>query len=196
MSTYFPTVPVEVARQKAVFNLAAKPKPLVLVVDDEPIIAETLEAILNGSGLAVMTAPNGLVALEIARLIPPEMLITDISMPGMNGLDLAHEVKRIIPDCEIVLFSGQASMGEHADWVRAAGREFVTLIKPVHPADLLERVFDILGRRGSSIPHSSAVRSRRPFDPFAAAGSQFTDHASALHVTVRHRSHTDGSTFD
>jgi len=149
MITHYPTVPVEAARQMALLHKQDRLRPVVLVVDDEPIITETLAAILNRSGLAAMTALNARSAIETAALIPPEMLITDLAMPDMDGLDLAIEVKRTVPDCDIILFSGQASDSETLAKLRTTGRGFVTLPKPVHPADLLQRVFECLGRRGS-----------------------------------------------
>jgi CheY-like chemotaxis protein len=150
MKTHFPTVPVEVARKNATDALQNDP-PLVLVVDDEPLITETLAAILSHSGYAAVTAPDGLAALEIVRLMPPQMLITDVAMPGMNGFDLAIEVKRMVPECQILLFSGQASTSELAAEYSASGHEFATLVKPVHPRDLLARVSDCLGKPRSPI---------------------------------------------
>jgi CheY-like chemotaxis protein len=148
MATHFPTVPIEFALQKSGGTDFERPLPLVLVADDEPLIAESLAAILNGNGLAALTATDGHSALEIARLMPPEMLITDVVMPGMNGFDLAIEVSQATPDCEIILFSGQASTTDLAELHRATGHNFVLLVKPVHPTDLLAHVFGRLRARG------------------------------------------------
>jgi DNA-binding response OmpR family regulator len=160
MSKYFPTVPVEQARQNASPTDRQRILPLVLVVDDEPLIAETLAAILNNSGFAALTAPDAFAALEMVRLIPPEILISDVAMPGMNGFELAIEVTKAIPDCEVILFSGQATGRELEAMNQAAGRAFVTLIKPVHPAELLARVYERLSPRGFTIP--AAVTARSP----------------------------------
>ena len=83
--------------------------PVVLVVDDEVVIADTLTTILAQHGIAAMTAYNGFEALEIARVIPPDLLLADVVMPGMSGIDVAIAVKKDIPDCAILLFSGQAA---------------------------------------------------------------------------------------
>jgi DNA-binding NtrC family response regulator len=80
-------------------------------------------------------------------LNPPEMMITDVVLPGTNGIDLAIHMRRIFPDCKIILFSGQAST---ADLLAAAGRQghqFVLLSKPVHPTDLLARISEGLKPR-------------------------------------------------
>ncbi len=163
MTTHFATVPVEWARRNTAAGDIGRLLPLILVVDDEPLIAETLAAILNNSGLAALTAPDGLAALEIAQLMPPEMLISDVAMPGMNGFDLAVEVTKATPDCEIILFSGQATASDLEAMNHAAGRDFVTLIKPVHPADLLARVYERLSPRGFSIPAEAARRTPTPY---------------------------------
>jgi DNA-binding response OmpR family regulator len=120
--------------------------PVVFIVDDERVIADTLSVILTKSGFAVMTAYDGETALEFARLIPPELLITDVAMPGMNGIELAIALVQSIPDCKVLLFSGQASSIDLLDEARHAGHCFTLLSKPVHPTDLLMRINEFLNR--------------------------------------------------
>ena len=118
--------------------------PVVLVVDDERAIADTLSIILSKNGFAVMTAYDAKSALELAAVVPPELLITDVAMPGMNGVDLAITVSQQIPDCKILLFSGQASTMDLLEKARHAGHHFHLLTKPVHPTDMLKRISDCL----------------------------------------------------
>ncbi len=66
-------------------------RPVVLVVDDESAIADTLTEILSRSGYAAMTAYDGNEALETALVTPPEMLITDVILPGMSGIELGDQ---------------------------------------------------------------------------------------------------------
>ena len=113
---------------------------VILVVDDESAIADTLAQILSHSGYAAMAAYDATDALETALLSPPEMLITDVVLPGMSGLELAITIKRIFPDCKILLFSGQAATSDLMITARSAGHHFTLLNKPVHPKDLLSRV--------------------------------------------------------
>jgi CheY-like chemotaxis protein len=117
---------------------------LVLVVDDEKVIADTLSAILKNSGFAVMTAYDGEAALALASVVPPDLLITDVAMPGMNGIDLAIALSQLIPDCKILLFSGQASTIDLLDSARHQGHHFNLLTKPIHPTDMLKRISDCL----------------------------------------------------
>lgn len=170
MKQYYSTVSVETARQNAVLSTSERLRPLILVVDDEPIITETLAAILNGKGLAVLTAANGAEALEIARIIPPEVLITDVAMPGINGIDLALEMIRTISDCEIIVFSGQASTMDVSGALRESGRDCVTMVKPVHPSELIERVFDLLAKRGSDDRPPMTPRTPSLYEYVVSAG--------------------------
>lgn len=126
-------------------------RPVILVVDDESAIADTVTEILSRSGYAAMAAYDGTDALETALLTPPEMLITDVILPGMSGIELAIAIKRIFPDCKILLFSGQAATTDLMANARSAGHSFTLLNKPVHPKDLLQRV------QASLKPHDTRV---------------------------------------
>lgn len=124
-------------------------RPVVLVVDDESAIADTLTEILSRSGYAAMAVYDGNDALETALLTPPEMLITDVILPGMSGVELAITVRRIFPDCKILLFSGQASTADLLATAKSQGHHFTLLSKPVHPRELLALVSDALKQRGT-----------------------------------------------
>lgn len=120
-------------------------RPTVLVVNDESAIADTVTEILSRSGYAAMTAYDGPDALEISLLTPPELLITDVSLPGMSGIELAIKMRRIFPDCKILLFSGHVATADLLARAQQAGHTFTLLSKPVHPNVLLARVAEILG---------------------------------------------------
>lgn len=145
MSTRFPTVPVDVVRRNAGQDDGGPGPPVVLIVDDEPLITATLAEILRNHGLAALTAVNGQAALDIAAVIPPQMLLSDVILDGMNGFELASEITRRVPDCEVILFSGEYSTCDVVSH-HSQGHEFLTLIKPVHPADMLAHVRERLCR--------------------------------------------------
>ena len=156
----FPVIPVaEVPPGKPILQ---SERPVVLVVDDERVIADTLSAILVRNGFAVMTAYNGETALEIAATIPPELLITDVAMPGMNGVDLAMAIAESIPDCKILLFSGQASTNDLLHNARHTGYDFTLLTKPVHPTDMLRRISDCFKDRQATAALPSAEKTHAP----------------------------------
>lgn len=120
-------------------------RPVVLVVDDESVIADTVAEILSRSGYAAMATYDANDALETALISPPEMLITDVILPGMNGVELALKIRRIFPDCKILLFSGQAVSVDLLATAKSSGHHFNLLSKPVHPKELLARVSESIG---------------------------------------------------
>lgn len=187
MATHFTTVPVESGPFQALLRAQEPIRPLALVVDDEPVITDTLAAILNGVGFAALKAYNGAVALEIAQLMPPQVLITDLSMPGLDGLDLAVAVTHQVPDCEVILFSGHASACELAERTARLGRDFATLLKPVHPADMIDCICERLARRGCAMSPPGAYR-RVGFEDILSPGRHVTEHsAESWRLNVRHR---------
>jgi DNA-binding response OmpR family regulator len=147
-------------------------KPIVLVVDDEVVIADTLTMILAQNGIVAMTAYDGSTALEIARVIPPDLLLTDVVMPGMSGIEVATAITQSIPDCVILLFSGQAAtrsllVKAGDDWC-----DFEVLLKPIHPEKLVTLIYERLNSRAAkhSCTNVEHARSNDPKSPpdFAA----------------------------
>ncbi len=122
-------------------------RPVVLVVDDECAIADTLSEILRRNGYSAKTAYDGASALDIALLSPPEVLLTDVVLPGMSGIELAISMRRIFPDCKVLLISGNAATSSMLASATRAGHNFVLLNKPVHPSDLLAHISDCIGSR-------------------------------------------------
>lgn len=117
-----------------------KPKPRVLVADDERVIADTLAIILNQAGYEASAVYSGTGAVEQAQSIRPDLLISDVIMPDMNGIDAAIKIRAALPSCKILLFSGQAATADLLETARQQGHEFEILAKPVHPQDLLAKL--------------------------------------------------------
>jgi CheY-like chemotaxis protein len=115
-------------------------KPKVLVVDDERVIADTLAVILNQSGFQARAAYSGEEALDIASTFEPDMLITDVIMADLNGIDAAIRIRALLPRIKSRLFSGQAATADLLEKAHASGYEFEILAKPVHPQDLLNKL--------------------------------------------------------
>jgi DNA-binding response OmpR family regulator len=116
------------------------PKPKVLVADDERVIADTLAMILNQSGFEARAVYSGEKAVELASTFKPAMIISDVIMADLNGIDAAIRIRAILPQVKILLFSGQAATADLLEKARAQGYEFEILAKPVHPQDLLTRL--------------------------------------------------------
>src|SRR4051794_36129328 len=102
----FETLPVAELVARGVIRDHDDLRPVALVVDDEHLIADTLVAILRAKGFAPFAAYDAETALEMSRVVFPELLISDVVMPGMNGIDLAVKLTRELPDCRVLLFSG------------------------------------------------------------------------------------------
>lgn len=115
----------------------------VFVVDDERCIADTLAVILRNYGYEVREFYNAQSALEAVESCCPELVISDVMMPGMNGIDMAVLIRERHPACRILLFSGSADTVDMLKSVRQQGYHFELLSKPIHPGDLLARVADI-----------------------------------------------------
>ena len=115
-------------------------KVRVLVVDDEEIIASSLAMILRQDGFTSEFYTNPADALNSARLEAPDLLISDVVMPQMTGIELAIRVKEICPLCQVLLFSGQSATADLLEDARMTGHEFQLLQKPIHPTNLLAAI--------------------------------------------------------
>jgi DNA-binding NtrC family response regulator len=111
----------------------------VLVVDDEPLLADTLAMILSQAGFAARSVYNAQAALHAARESAPGFLLTDVQMPEMDGIELAMQVAEEFPACGILLFSGHAT-GADLEGARRAGYDFPLMEKPIHPAHLVSYI--------------------------------------------------------
>ena len=112
----------------------------VLVVDDEHTIADTLAIILNKAGFNASAVYSGTDAVEVAKSVKPDLIISDVAMPDMNGIEAMILVRGFLPTCKVLLFSGHASTVDLLADVRARGHHFDLLAKPVHPQDLIARL--------------------------------------------------------
>ena len=119
---------------------AAPTKRKVLVADDEQVIANTLAIILNQAGFEARAVYSGEKAVEALDDFQPDMLITDVIMTGMTGIEAAIATQAKLPSCKILLFSGQAATADLLEKAREDGHEFEILAKPVHPTDLLAKL--------------------------------------------------------
>lgn len=114
--------------------------PRVLVVDDETLIADTIVQILNRSGFIAEAAYGGKEAIELARRNSPDLVISDVLMPHVDGVEAAIAIQKFLPDTRIVLFSGQAATVEILARARTRGYHFELLAKPLHPTELIKHL--------------------------------------------------------
>jgi DNA-binding response OmpR family regulator len=117
---------------------------LIFVVDDEPVIAFSTAEILQRSGYEALAFVSPLDALEAARIVQPDLIIADVMMPDLSGIDLAIRLKKVCPTSRVLMFSGQAKTADLLETARRNGHEFTVLPKPIHPNELLTRVRDAI----------------------------------------------------
>lgn len=114
-------------------------RPKVLVVDDESVIADTLALILNQSGFEAVAAYRGQRAVQLAAEISPDVLLIDIVMEEMSGIETARLIGRSHPECRIIFISGHGDAAGMMDR-EARGLSCRLLPKPLRPEDLLSEL--------------------------------------------------------
>jgi CheY-like chemotaxis protein len=133
------------------------PATRIFVVDDEPVIASTLATILQMNGFSAKFFTSPLEALTAARLKAPDLLISDVTMPGISGIDLAMKMRAQYPKCKILLFSGHPATLGLIKEARAQGHEFHLLLKPVPPAELLLEIGKMVDAAVPISPRSTTI---------------------------------------
>jgi two-component system response regulator VicR len=114
------------------------PEPTILVVDDNKGVLEFLLLLLSKHGLSVIGASSGNQCLNIVKSRPVSLIILDVMMPVMDGLEVCQELKKTIPSIPIILLTARDDMTTRAAAMDLGVSEFVA--KPVNNRDLLDRV--------------------------------------------------------
>ncbi len=115
-------------------------RPRVLVADDESVIADTLRIILAQNGYDAVAVYRGAEAVELAQTWHPDLLLADVVMPDMSGIEAAIRIRALLPRCRILLLSGQAATSDLMRDARLDGHQFEVILKPIHPTQLLARI--------------------------------------------------------
>ena len=124
-------------------------KSNILVVDDEPVARQSMGDILRLEGFAVNSVPNGQAAIEYVRTHPVELLIVDLRMPGMDGLEVVQVVNQISPETEVVLLTAFATTESTIQALRLRIHDY--LLKPASPAQVIASVKKGLARRDARL---------------------------------------------
>jgi DNA-binding NtrC family response regulator len=115
-------------------------KPRILIVDDEKSIANTLAMVFKLKGHDAIAAYSAEEAVEAIESFEPDIVLSDVIMGKMTGVDLAIYLSRARPDCKVILFSGQAATSNLLDEAHRKGHDFRLLAKPIHPEKLMEEL--------------------------------------------------------
>jgi two-component system OmpR family response regulator len=122
-------------------------KPInVLVVDDEPVLAELVSMALRYEGWDIATAGDGMSAISSARDNPPDVVVLDVMLPDMSGLDVLHELRQQIPGLPLLLLTAKDSVEDRIAGLTAGGDDYVT--KPFSLEEVVLRLRALLRRTG------------------------------------------------
>src|SRR5450432_4575015 len=143
--------------QSAPLPLMTADRSTVLVVDDEPGIGDSLQKILERESLRVLTAGSGGEALDLVRREPVSVLITDLMMPGLSGLDLLKASRSLSPETETVLMTAYGTVENAVEAMKQGAYDFVT--KPLKRAHLLRVVGKALEKR-SLVQENRSLRAQ------------------------------------
>lgn len=113
-------------------------KHKILVIDDERNVADTLGMILSASGYEVKVEYSGDAGVQQATEFCPDIVISDVIMPTINGVETAMSIRRILPDCRILLFSAAPDYARHVMKDKNIGFEIIP--KPINPRSLLSKL--------------------------------------------------------
>src|SRR5690606_18604430 len=116
----------------------AQPKPSVLIVDDDPAQRSLFTSFLEGCGIAVRTAASGAAALDAIAESVPALLISDVRMPGMSGLELLAKVRETHADLPVLLVTAYADIRDAVGAMKGGAVNY--LEKPIELDALLEQV--------------------------------------------------------
>ncbi|GMV36616.1 MAG: transcriptional regulator [Fimbriimonadales bacterium] len=147
-------------------------KTTILVVDDEQNIRRILQAALERDGYRVLTAESGLVALDMIKSEPVDLIITDVMMPDMDGVELLSHISETLPDAAIILITAYGTIPQAVSAIRMGAHDYIT--KPFDLEVLRNVVANSLADRADS-KRNQKRRSRK-----AAAPTDFVAESPAM----------------
>ena len=130
-------------------------KSNILVVDDEIIARQSLTDILKLEGYNAVSVPNGQAAIEYVRTHPIDLIVVDLRMPGMDGLEVIQVVNQASPDTEVILLTAHGSTDTAIQALRLRVHDYLT--KPAAPAIVIASVKKGLARRAAKIQAKSGL---------------------------------------
>lgn len=140
----------------------------ILIVDDEPHVVDTIRGILEQEpevDLEVHTAFRGQQALKLCQQYPISLLITDIRMPDMSGLELARQVRQLTPDCNVILLTAYSDFTYAYEGIQLHASDYI--LKTEDKQIIRSRIFKILETMEQELRHRSWLESARESDPIS-----------------------------
>ncbi|QGQ18954.1 response regulator [Cellulomonas sp. JZ18] len=121
-----------------------------LVVDDEPAIGDLLATVLRYEGWQVQTAATGQAALRAARGERPDVIVLDVMLPDMTGLQVLHRIRQVHPDVPVLFLTAKDAIEDRVAGLTAGGDDYVT--KPFSLEEVVARLRALLRRSGATAP--------------------------------------------
>ena len=140
----------------------------ILIVDDEPHVVDTIRGILEQEpevDLELHTAFRGQQALKLCQQYPISLLITDIRMPDMSGLELARQVRQLTPDCNVILLTAYSDFTYAYEGIQLHASDYI--LKTEDKQIIRSRIFKILGTMEQELRHRSWLESARESNPIS-----------------------------
>ena len=119
--------------------------PRILIVDDEERFRLTLAKLLKIRELDVTTLGSGPEALEALKQEPYDVIVLDVRMPGMDGIETLAEIKKLNPNIEVIILTGHASVDAAVDIMKLGGYDY--LLKPCSVEELVDKIDSAFERK-------------------------------------------------
>jgi len=130
-------------------------QPLVLVADDEPRITKLVSIALAEEGFRVVSAPDGAGAVRLAEEVRPDIVLLDIVMPDLDGIEVMRLIREQRP-VPVILLTAKGSTADKAKGLDLGADDYIA--KPFHPDELAARVRAVLRRASGAVPGAGIVR--------------------------------------
>lgn len=121
----------------------------ILIVDDDRIVRAILSKLARKEGFEVLVAEQGEEALKMMRSEPPDLLITDIKMPGMDGMEVLHQAKDLDRELPVILITGHADVQGAVKAIKAGAHDYIT--KPFDKNEVIRVIHRALAERSLKI---------------------------------------------
>ncbi len=132
--------------------------PCILVVDDEPSICEVLELYLRRAGYRVQVAADGPAALRALTAELPDLVVLDVMLPGVDGLEITRRL-RVEGSTPVILLTARTEEADRILGLELGADDYV--VKPFSPPELVSRVRAVLRRTQAAVPTAAAAPSLR-----------------------------------